>query len=179
MKKEKQSFMAKAEDYLGIAFMYAVGIFFAVSILWFIGSFIGHKTGLIKDSASVESKPIASNNAEVVDEPKTKQECIDKYGTGGYSEETNTAYNIYCNDDGSHTTSDADEDFEELGRDIQAYNAENCNIKGNISYNTGEKIYHVPGQKYYDATSIDTAYGEKIFCSEQEAINAGWRKSYE
>lgn len=115
----------------------------------------------------------------VVVEPKTKQECIDKYGTGGYSEETNTAYNIYCNDDGSHTISDADEDFEELGRDIQAYNAENCNIKGNISYNSGEKIYHVPGQKYYDATSIDTTYGEKMFCSEQEAINAGWRKSYE
>jgi hypothetical protein len=27
-----------------------------------------------------------------------------------------------------------------------------CGIKGNISVNTGERIYHVPGQKYYWAT---------------------------
>jgi hypothetical protein len=24
-----------------------------------------------------------------------------------------------------------------------------CDIKGHISFNTGEKIYHVPGQEYY------------------------------
>ncbi|GAA4185839.1 hypothetical protein [Shinella granuli] len=24
-----------------------------------------------------------------------------------------------------------------------------CNIKGNISYNGGQRIYHVPGQHYY------------------------------
>ena len=54
-----------------------------------------------------------------------------------------------------------------------------CNIKGNISYNTGEKIYHVPGQKYYEATRISVAYGERWFCSEEEAKAAGWRRSYE
>ena len=54
-----------------------------------------------------------------------------------------------------------------------------CNIKGNISYNTGEKIYHVPGQKYYNATQINTSYGERWFCSEDEAKAAGWRRSYE
>ena len=26
-----------------------------------------------------------------------------------------------------------------------------CHIKGNISINTGERIYHVPGQMFYDA----------------------------
>jgi hypothetical protein len=52
-----------------------------------------------------------------------------------------------------------------------------CNIKGNISQTTGEHIYHVPGQRYYDATVIDPAAGERWFCSEQEAIQAGWRKS--
>lgn len=51
-----------------------------------------------------------------------------------------------------------------------------CKIKGNISY-SGEKIYHVPGQKYYDSTKIDTKYGERWFCSEKEAQAAGWRKS--
>jgi len=52
-----------------------------------------------------------------------------------------------------------------------------CNIKGNISINTGERIYHVPGQRYYDATRISSQYGERWFCSEQEARRAGWRKA--
>ena len=49
----------------------------------------------------------------------------------------------------------------------------NCYIKGNISYNGGEKIYHVPGQEYYDAT-----VPEECFDSEAEARSAGYRKSY-
>ncbi|MCB1743560.1 MAG: hypothetical protein KDK91_24500 [Gammaproteobacteria bacterium] len=52
-----------------------------------------------------------------------------------------------------------------------------CVIKGNISIQTGEKIYHVPGQKYYTRTRISPAYGERWFCSEAEARAAGWRKS--
>lgn len=52
-----------------------------------------------------------------------------------------------------------------------------CNIKGNINFNTGEKIYHLPGQKYYDSTVINEAAGERWFCTEEEAIAAGWRKS--
>jgi len=51
-----------------------------------------------------------------------------------------------------------------------------CVIKGNIN-NKGEKIYHMPGQKYYDQTKIDTSQGERWFCSEAEAQAAGWRKS--
>lgn len=53
----------------------------------------------------------------------------------------------------------------------------NCNIKGNISVRTGEKIYHVPGQKYYAATKISPEFGERWFCSEKEAKEAGWRKA--
>lgn len=51
-----------------------------------------------------------------------------------------------------------------------------CKIKGNIA-SDGEKIYHMPGQRYYDKTIIDTSKGERWFCSETEAVNAGWRKS--
>jgi micrococcal nuclease len=51
-----------------------------------------------------------------------------------------------------------------------------CKIKGNIS-SSGEKIYHMPGQQYYDRTIIDTSKGERWFCTEAEAVNAGWRKS--
>jgi hypothetical protein len=52
-----------------------------------------------------------------------------------------------------------------------------CNIKGNISINSGERIYHVPGQEYYDETRITTSKGERWFCSEQEARAAGWRRA--
>ena len=51
-----------------------------------------------------------------------------------------------------------------------------CPIKGNIS-STGEKIYHMPGQRYYDKTQIDLSRGEQWFCTEEEAISAGFRRS--
>lgn len=52
-----------------------------------------------------------------------------------------------------------------------------CNIKGNISYYGGERIYHVPGQEYYSATRISLLKGERWFCSEAEAQAAGWRRA--
>lgn len=57
-----------------------------------------------------------------------------------------------------------------------ATSTQHCKIKGNIS-SSGEKIYHMPGQQFYDKTVIDTSKGERWFCTEQEAVNAGWRKS--
>ena len=51
-----------------------------------------------------------------------------------------------------------------------------CNVKGNIS-NKGERIYHVPGQRHYDKTRIVRSKGERMFCSEAEARQAGWRRS--
>lgn len=53
-----------------------------------------------------------------------------------------------------------------------------CNIKGNISFDTSEKIYHLPGDEYYDCTEINPAYGECWFCSEADARALGWRRAY-
>jgi len=50
-------------------------------------------------------------------------------------------------------------------------------IKGNVSVSSGEKIYHVPGGEFYDETVIDETKGERWFCTEAEAVAAGWRKS--
>lgn len=49
-----------------------------------------------------------------------------------------------------------------------------CQIKGNIS-RQGKKIYHVPGQRDYARTSIDTSRGERMFCSPADAVRAGWQ----
>jgi endonuclease YncB( thermonuclease family) len=53
----------------------------------------------------------------------------------------------------------------------------NCDIKGNISAK-GERIYHVPGQKYYERTIITEGKGERWFCTEADAQAAGWRKAF-
>lgn len=58
----------------------------------------------------------------------------------------------------------------------EAQQPDGCVIKGNIS-RSGERIYHVPGGKYYEKTRIDTSQGERRFCSEKEARAAGWRRS--
>jgi hypothetical protein len=51
-----------------------------------------------------------------------------------------------------------------------------CEIKGNISQER-RKIYHLPGQQFYDKTVISPEKGERWFCTEQEARANGWRKS--
>ena len=53
-----------------------------------------------------------------------------------------------------------------------------CDIKGNIGYESGEKIYHLPGGDFYSNTTISPDYGERWFCTEAEAEANGWRKSY-
>lgn len=53
---------------------------------------------------------------------------------------------------------------------------EGCPIKGNISRNG--RIYHAPWSPWYDRTRISTSKGERWFCSEAEAIAAGWRAPY-
>jgi micrococcal nuclease len=50
-------------------------------------------------------------------------------------------------------------------------------IKGNISVRDSEKIYHVPGGEFYDETVISEGSGERWFCTEVEAVLAGWRRS--
>lgn len=56
-----------------------------------------------------------------------------------------------------------------------SYSCENPQIKANITPNG--KIYHVPGGVYYDRTDLDPTNGERLFCTEEEAQDAGWRKS--
>lgn len=51
-----------------------------------------------------------------------------------------------------------------------------CDIKGNIS-SSGERIYHIVGCGSYNQAKIDEDRGEKWFCTEAEAVNAGWRKA--
>lgn len=51
-----------------------------------------------------------------------------------------------------------------------------CLIKGNIN-TKGEKLYHLPSCPSYSKTTISEGDGEKWFCTEQEAVKAGWTKA--
>lgn len=56
---------------------------------------------------------------------------------------------------------------------IAVHDVNGCNIKGNIS--DSGRIYHLPGSRWYSATRINEKKGERWFCSELEALAAGWR----
>lgn len=59
------------------------------------------------------------------------------------------------------------------GRAVAAA-TDGCPIKGNISA-TGERIYHTPWSPWYGRTQINEQSGERWFCDEAEAVQAGWR----
>lgn len=65
------------------------------------------------------------------------------------------------------------------GQRLETANERNdgsCKVKGNISRN-GTRVYHAPGGRWYDRTKIDPTKGERMFCSDIEAVDAGWRRS--
>jgi phosphatidylserine/phosphatidylglycerophosphate/cardiolipin synthase-like enzyme len=51
-----------------------------------------------------------------------------------------------------------------------------CLIKGNVSRN-GERIYHVPGDHTYARVRMDKGRDKRWFCTEEQAVAAGWRKA--
>lgn len=60
---------------------------------------------------------------------------------------------------------------------IESITKPDCVIKGNISISTQHKLYHVPGMEDYEGTMIDPDKGERWFCSESEAVAAGWSRA--
>lgn len=58
-------------------------------------------------------------------------------------------------------------------KDAEQEAPKGCPIKGNISRNG--RIYHAPWSPWYKRTKVSLDKGERWFCSEREAINAGWR----
>lgn len=57
-----------------------------------------------------------------------------------------------------------------------ATDGRDCAIKGNIS-SSGKRIYHLPFQVHYNRTTINESRGERWFCTEGEALQAGWRRA--
>jgi micrococcal nuclease len=96
-------------------------------------------------------------NTQYVDDYEKIQKQAQQEGIGIWSLEN------YSQEDG-YISEEAENQNEETADS-------NCTIKGNIN-SSGEKIYHVESGRYYKITKP-----EEWFCSEQEAIDAGFRKS--
>ncbi|MDP1743337.1 MAG: thermonuclease family protein [Candidatus Amesbacteria bacterium] len=70
--------------------------------------------------------------------------------------------------------------YSELCTQYENKDQPKCVIKGNISgewLKKGEKAYHFPGCIQYNPTRIEKWRGEQWFCTEKEAIAAGYTKS--
>ena len=52
--------------------------------------------------------------------------------------------------------------------------SEKCDIKGNIDKGTWDHLYHLPKCRHYNQIILDEDLGEKFFCSEKEAQDAGF-----
>jgi endonuclease YncB( thermonuclease family) len=64
----------------------------------------------------------------------------------------------------------------------QCYQTENtkdpkCNIKGNIEKSFGTKTYHRPDCNEYGNTIVELSLGEQWFCTEADALTAGFTPS--
>jgi endonuclease YncB( thermonuclease family) len=51
-----------------------------------------------------------------------------------------------------------------------------CAIKGNVTKNG--RIYHMPWSPWYDQIKIEPDKGKRWFCTEAEALAAGWRPAH-
>jgi hypothetical protein len=65
---------------------------------------------------------------------------------------------------------------------ITAYYKNACDIKGNVSAledGSTNRWYHTKRSPWYEKTTIEKDKGERWFCSEEQAVEAGWMKFYD
>jgi micrococcal nuclease len=106
-------------------------------------------------------------NVKYVDEYREIQRIAQEKELGIWSVEN------YATDRGDDPSVVEEKNSLSAGSQEQESLEEECNIKGNIN-SKGQKIYHVPGGRYYAQTKP-----EQWFCNEEEAQAAGFRKSKE
>ncbi|MPM62259.1 hypothetical protein SDC9_109125 [bioreactor metagenome] len=132
----------------------------------YINGVMYNKTLLQEGMAKVATYP---PNVKYVDDFKALEKS---------ARENNKGLWAYSNDSTSISTPAAPVVTPNNSTSSNQYTDESGNglIKGNIS-SSGEKIYHMPGMRDYSKTKIDTSKGEQWFKTEQEAIDAGFRKA--
>lgn len=72
------------------------------------------------------------------------------------------------------TTATASEFREQRLKRAQTKVGKDCVIKGNVDL-FGRRIYHTPWSQWYALTKVTAGKGDRWFCSEKEAVSAGWQ----
>jgi len=74
---------------------------------------------------------------------------------------------------------DAEAEAKKLGKGIWRYcvSDQGCEIKGNVRRDKGTSIYHLPNCYNWEKVVVDESKGDRWFCSEEEAVAAGFIKS--
>ena len=130
----------------------------------------------LQPNSSSQEKSRDSNPCSSV-APEDRQDCLDEY----YSVPTLDYSQLHQNtpeppDDLFESEEEYDAKTNGCPKGCTIHKA-GCDIRGNVSFNSGEKIYHLPGQEYYADTVVNSAYGERWFCTEDEAQANGFRRS--
>ncbi|WP_182103813.1 DUF3810 family protein [Niallia taxi] len=154
---------------------------------WFyIPCIVGHYKELLSDSdTKVTDSHEHYHTSDIVGDGKKEEEKAEQ--AKREQEEKNQAEQAKKDQEEREKAEQAKKDQEEREKAEQAKKEQeekeraeeakepeldaSCDIKGNVS-DSGEKIYHVPGGRFYDIT-----VPEDIFCSESAARAAGYRKS--
>ncbi|MBV7506865.1 thermonuclease family protein [Bacillus sp. sid0103] len=120
---------------------------------------------------------IYAPNTQYVDEFYAIQKKAQKKGVGIWSIENYAQEDGYNTDNakedngkGTQSNASSGNNYENNPSDDQEINLK---CKGKIKGNANSHIYHVPGGSYYDSTTDNIVW----FCSEKEALEAGYRKS--
>ncbi|HUV43139.1 MAG TPA: thermonuclease family protein [Patescibacteria group bacterium] len=61
---------------------------------------------------------------------------------------------------------------------VCALDKNGCQIKGNVD-RLDKRWYHLPSFRHYEATEVNLKHGDRWFCSEGEALEAGFERARE
>jgi len=94
-------------------------------------------------------------------------------GVGKYQQDT---INIKYQTDLATATDEAHEQKIGLWQECAPEPKTGCLIKGNLDKND-HRWYHLPEFRHYQTTKVNLLSGDQWFCTEQEAIEAGFEKA--
>ena len=63
-----------------------------------------------------------------------------------------------------------------MGLWAECWKESDCAIKGNVDRND-KRWYHLPEFRHYDQTEMNLDHGDRWFCTEEQAIKAGFERA--
>ena len=151
-------------------FLWAVGLLFAlvVAVAIFVKPPDRSTTQLTSQSLQPQTQPATPTTLQPTETPPATNTADPPTASAQLPTDTPVPAQPIAVTQGSNPDA-----FTCIGGCAEAPNP-TCNIKGNVN-SKKEKIYHMEGWRDYNRTDIKPEEGDRWFCIEQEAIDAGFR----